>query len=141
MRSVRASRECHNEAGLFRFPDGSFLSLPKMWQECVSAKRLCVFLSCRAQDYFRLYKVRTGIGSQVDLSYREALGAARNLGKKLALRSGDPKRNPIEFEGALQSAGEKSVDGAQTRAKIENFAVISGAGGAAGLVATWAGSQ
>jgi 6-phosphogluconolactonase len=67
----------HNEAGQFRFLDGSSKPLLELARSCESLGRMCIFLSCRSEQYLR--SESSAIGVAQDLTFVQAITILRDI--------------------------------------------------------------
>jgi hypothetical protein len=110
----------HNEGGLLRIAEGVSVRLSDMVKACEEAAKLCVFFSCRAQDYFRTFKASNGLGARFDLTFREASQAVVQLDGYIAREGGQGAK----LEALLPKIPE-FVEGALANAHVEAFVEVS----------------
>ena len=66
----------HNDKGMFKFPDGSWLGLADMAETCATHGKRCVFLSCEAQQHV---SGAAAVGSARRLTHDEASTVANDI--------------------------------------------------------------
>ncbi len=80
----------HNDHGMFKFVDGSKIEIHLLAAEVRAAGKIPVFISCNSIEYVG----KDGLGFGRELTYDQAVGAARRLEARLDAFSG-----PLSWKG------------------------------------------